>query len=327
MKELEKVVYFETEVESPQGPELEKTYEVKGHPTFILMSAKGEQMDRWAGFNTVADWIPIYEDALSDPTLADDKLARIKTQPDAKLAARLGRIHSTRGQFADAAGFYRQAQELNKDAEKDYAYDLFEAQAIGFYRAKAFTADEVAKSADAVMASKKATPPQIMRTGSIMTAIATKSENKALAKPYLETAVKRTEGVTDPEQQKQRARLLVDHALYVKEDKTLALDLERKTLPENWMQDTMQMNRFAWWCFENKINLEEAEQVARKGIEVAKSGSDKAELYDTAAEICNARGNCKDSVELIEMAMKEDPNNKDLQKQLEKFQKLLAERK
>jgi benzoyl-CoA reductase/2-hydroxyglutaryl-CoA dehydratase subunit BcrC/BadD/HgdB len=49
-------------------------------------------------------------------------------------------------------------------------------------------------------------------------------------------------------------------------------------------------------------------------------------ILDTLAEICNARGTCKDAVTYIELAIKEAPGNDYYKKQLERFQKILAEK-
>ena len=42
-------------------------------------------------------------------------------------------------------------------------------------------------------------------------------------------------------------------------------------------------------------------------------------ILDTAAEICNARGNCDDAVELIQQAIADAPESEFYQKQLKRF--------
>ena len=85
-----------------------------------------------------------------------------------------------------------------------------------------------------------------------------------------------------------------------------------------WMMPAI-LTAFSWWCFENNINLEEAEQLARRGIKLAEPGRQKAMIIDTCAEIVNARGNWSEAVELTELALKEDPDSKFYQEQLKKF--------
>jgi len=81
------------------------------------------------------------------------------------------------------------------------------------------------------------------------------------------------------------------------------------------------LNSFAWWCFENKINLQEAAELGRRGVKLAEPGRGKAMIIDTVAEIENLRGNPREAVKLMEQAVKEDPASDQWKKQLERFKK------
>ena len=117
----------------------------------------------------------------------------------------------------------------------------------------------------------------------------------------------------------------MDHALFVEKAPEKAVKLRKANLPEGWLENAEELNGFAWWCFQNRVNLEEAESLARKGVELAANDKTKAEILDTVAEICNARGSCKDAVTYIELAIQADPDSEHYKKQLERFRKLLAE--
>ena len=117
---------------------------------------------------------------------------------------------------------------------------------------------------------------------------------------------------------------LPDYALNIQKDLDRALELKKASLGEDWMETAKGLNNFAWWCFENRVNLDEAEQLARKGVELAKAGVEKANVLDTLAELCNLQGNCGDSVHLIEMAIAEAPDNDYFRNQLTRFQELVA---
>jgi S-methylmethionine-dependent homocysteine/selenocysteine methylase len=95
--------------------------------------------------------------------------------------------------------------------------------------------------------------------------------------------------------------------------------MKKANMAEGWMDNAGDLNEFSWWCFENHINLEEAEKMARRGIKLAEPGREKAMILDTCAEIVNALGNHADAVELTKMAMKEDPESKYYQSQLKRF--------
>ncbi len=157
-----------------------------------------------------------------------------------------------------------------------------------------------------------------------MRSVSQKAKDPKLMVPYLTAAIDATSGPAGDAFKDERKSLLVDHALYVEGDKEKAVAMKRESMPAGWQEDSGKLNAFSWWCFENQVNLAEAEDLARKGAELAKPGAEKARVLDTVAEICNARGDCKDAVKLIEDAIKEDPANDYYKEQLTRFQKNLA---
>jgi tetratricopeptide (TPR) repeat protein len=80
----------------------------------------------------------------------------------------------------------------------------------------------------------------------------------------------------------------------------------------------------AWWCFENAVKLDEAEELARRGVKLAEAPGDKANILDTLAEICNARGNCPEAVVYMRQAVELNPEREYFKKQLERFEALAA---
>ncbi len=53
----------------------------------------------------------------------------------------------------------------------------------------------------------------------------------------------------------------------------------------------------------------------------------KANILDTAAEICNLLGNCDEAVTLIKQALEETPDSETLKGQLTRFEAAAAENK
>jgi hypothetical protein len=93
-------------------------------------------------------------------------------------------------------------------------------------------------------------------------------------------------------------------------------------MPEGWDENAGDLNTFSWWCFEHKINLDEAEKLARMGAELAEPGGEKAMILDTLAEIVNLKGKPKEAVKVTKLAIKESPGRKFYQEQLTRFEKL-----
>jgi len=192
-------------------------------------------------------------------------------------------------------------------------------------RAEALPVDDLTKRADALFAGEDREPAHLAYAVQMLQAAGRKAERPGLAVPYLERAMAATAGSDDEGVAALHAGLAVDHALHVEKDAGKAVELKRATLPEGWKDDPRQLNRFAWWCYENLVNLEEAEALARRGADLAPAGPDRASLLDTAAEICNARGNHDDAVELIRRAVADDPDKEFYKEQLARFEKIRAE--
>jgi tetratricopeptide (TPR) repeat protein len=313
-------VFYPIDAEKGEGVELAKKYSIIGYPTYIVVNADGATLDRWIGYEKKS-WIVSADQAIADPTTIDEKLARYEKRPTATDAVKLAGYHDSRGEYQDAVKLYRAAADLDPSSADAYRMSVFESMFYGM-RKKQFTPDEFKAAADAVFAEKEPKASDLLDVASYMGYAASSSDGKLDPVPYLKRAVEETEGVTDPDVVKSRAGLLPDYALHVLEDPDKAVTYEKAILPEKWMEDPGQLNRFAWWCFENTVNLEEAETLAQKAVDLAEPGKEKAMILDTLAEICNARGDCGQALALSRRAVQEDPAGKHYKAQVERFEKL-----
>jgi hypothetical protein len=202
----------------------------------------------------------------------------------------------------------------------------FEYTADAYLREGQLSAAQVKVAADGALAASPDAEAVISIARS-MKQVANKAEEPTMYVEYIEPALAAASQAPADDEYAQSAKqaLEIDKALFVDKNKDKAVSLKRASYEEGWRDDAGKLNGFAWWCFENKVNLEEAEVLARRGVEVAAAGTEKANLLDTAAEICNARGNCDDAVELIRQAMEEDPDREYFKKQLKRFEELRAQ--
>ena len=323
-KALASVVFHPLDAEKAEGLELAKPFNVKNYPTFILTNAKGETIDRWLGYSSPERWEKSLSLAVADPTTVEEKEARFAKNPTAKDAAQLGRINAADRDHKEALALYEKARSLSGNAS-DYAAPIFEQKAELYLSDKQeVTLDQVKQAADVALAAPATTVEEKVDLAFGMRSVAHKGNDPKLMVPSLKAAIDATSGPAGEDFKEERKSLLVDHALYVDGDKEKAVAMKKESMPAGWQEDSGKLNAFAWWCFENQVNLAEAEELARKGAELAKPGAEKARVLDTAAEICNARGDCKDAVKLIEDAIKEDPANDYYKEQLTRFQKNLA---
>ena len=321
-KALEGVVLCKVDAEK-EGTEMAKAQRIQGYPTYLLMSADGAVYDRWTGYEK-SYFTGQLAEGMADLTTIEAKLARFEKSPTADAALNFAEYHDSRGEYTEAVRFLDRAATL--DPGRMLAGRRFDAVASGFVRADLFSLDEVKHAADALVATGQASTEELLNLVSQMKSVGRKVDQPALVAPYIGPAFTATADGSDPDVAREHDRLAIDRALYVTGDKAEATRLKRASLPEAWKDDPGALNGFAWWCFENATNLEEADALARRGVQLAPPGDDRAAILDTAAEICNARGNCDDAVELARRAATEAPGREYYKKQLKRFEEIRAAR-
>ncbi|GJM43746.1 MAG: hypothetical protein DHS20C21_05880 [Gemmatimonadota bacterium] len=321
MKALGDVVLFKIDAEKGEGPDLAAQYKVQGYPTFVVANAEGDVMDTWNGY-AKESFLDMLSPAVTDPTTIDEKTTRFASAPTALDGIRVARYHATRGDYVAALGFVDKVDKL-QDAPNMAAL-RFDYTASEFIYNDGLSVDAVRMTADAVVASSNMNPNEVVNVAQTMQRIGRKVEDPTLGVAYLAPALAATKGTTDEGLAKTHARLAVDHALLVEKNADKAVQLKYATMPEGWKDDPSALNSFSWWCFEANTNLDEALVLARRGAELASPGKDRAMILDTAAEICNAQGNCDDAVELIRQALAEHGDSEHYQKQLVRFEEIRA---
>ena len=319
---MEDVFLYQLDAEKGEGKELAKEFNVKAYPSFILTNSDGETLDRWVGYEKNF-FIETMDVALDDLSTIKEKLARFDSEPSVRDASALGRYSNAVGEYKDAVMYFTIAQTMNDDPSRDHTYYIFENTSRGL-EGEHFTFDDVIKAADNVMNSKIANPRIKVVTARRMTSLAKRQERLDIVAPYIEAGLKMVSGSDEPDAKEAYNELMVEKALYITNDKDKAVKYKKATMPEGWMDDAGKLNSFCWWCFENLVNLKEAEKLSRKSVELAEAGRQKAMNLDTLAEICNALDNCHEAVDLIKMAMAENPESEYYPKQLERFEKILA---
>lgn len=320
-KRTDEFVLFTTDAEK-EGLDLAKQFGVNNYPTFVVVNADGVTLDRWSGY-AKDFFLTQTETALADLTTMDEKAARFEKTPTAEDAATLAGYHDSRGDYKDAVHYYREAARL--DPATDRSNDIFMATYYGS-RKDVFQMADLTAAADAVLASKKIEDSDVCFTALMMLEAARKQGDASIAVPYVQAAMDRTENAADPMVKNLRQELLPDYALVVLKDQDKAIEYKKASMPDGWMDDPSQLNNYAWWCFENKLALHEAYDLAKKGVDLSEPGPDRAMILDTMAEICNAMDDCHQALDLMKQAAADNPNNKHYQKQLKRFSDLVAEK-
>ena len=299
---LESVVFFSIDAEKGDGIKLAQRYGVRSYPNFLLADAEGNAVFRWVGYGDADGFLKNLNQGLADPTTLVDKEMRFEKKPTVEDAEAVATAALAASDMSKAANWYEKAAKLQGGG---YEGEIYMAKFYGL-RAGLFSKDEVVAAADAVMKGDKFDDK--MMVYQTQASLARATGDPALRHRY--------------DAENMRQYVAIDYALYVEKDAQKAANLKYDAMPEGWLKNADALNQYAWWCFENKVDMERAEKLARKGVELAEAGSQRAAILDTAAELCNALGHCDDAVSLTQQAIENDPQNEYYKKQLKRFEDL-----
>ncbi len=321
---LDPVILYRVDAEKGDGKELAKEFKIRAYPTFIMVNKDGQMIDIWLGYDK-GYFTRTLADARADLSTIDEKKARYLEKPDMHSTIVLGRYSSALRQHKDAVAYYQQAQMIKTDPGADYSFDIFENTADGIGQ-KDFTYDDAAKAADVMLATQKNDTWGIINVSDRMIAMAKEIGKQQDVAKYIQAGLDATATTDNPDLKRMHTGLMVQFALDIKGDTASALEYKKSSMKEDWQNDSNGLNEFAWWCFENKTNLKEAEKLSEKSIKLAKPGRGKANNLDTLAEIKYALGKKKEAVELEKKAVQEDPKNSEFPLKVERFQKALEKK-
>ncbi len=233
----------------------------------------------------------------------------------------LASYYDSKAEYKDAISYYKKAAQLNT-LSKDYATDIFQAYYYGFRRGQ-FSLDELKAAANNALASKTANIEDSVWIFYFMSNLIAKKNDDLDLIRFIKEGQSFFTSMDNNTFRRQKEAVNILFTIYIEKAPDKAIELKKASMPEGWDENAGNINSFSWWCFEHKINLDEAETLARKGVELAESGGEKAMILDTVAEIVNLKGNPTEAVELTRLAIKESPERKFYQEQLKRFEKLI----
>jgi len=300
--------------EKGEGIELAKQFKVRGYPTYVLVDSEGMPIARWTGY--AKDYfLETMTDVMADLATIDERTVRFTAEPNLDDALALAKYYAEEGDYVRAVDYFTQAGEL--DSEKDYALDVFENKASGV-RGEFFTYEDAALAAERVFQSGEA--EDMVQAAGTMSNLARRADKPDDQAKYLKRGIDVVVAEDDDHTLRNQKRLLIDYDLYVTSDSAQAVELKKSTYSEGWTENPAALNSFAWWCFENLVNLEEAEALSRKAVELSKPGGDRAQILDTAAQICKALGKLDEAIILMKQAVTDDPENDQWKESLAEFE-------
>ncbi len=297
---------------------------IYAYPTFVIVNADGEVVSRWLGYGETAQWVQSLSEAAADPVTLADRRTRLEESPTFADALALGKDGLSSQNHREAMGFLRQAQGLDAAAadEANVPILLFRAAYYGV-GTEEVTPEHFLGVAIALLQSENLKPSYAIEICQKLVRAQSYLEEDELA-IMLEMAHPAVMAADEEKLQDRKQGVLTDYALIVEKDAEKAVGLKRGLMPEGWETNPDDLNEFGWWCYQRKINVDEAAGLMRTAVELSTSGSDQANYLDTLAELVNLQGNPAEALGLIRQALEMDPENEYLKGQVTRFEELIA---
>jgi len=303
---LTRVVHLKLNPLVGEGTPLSETYRIGVYyPVFILTDSAGRAISRWTGFTGAERFIGSFDQALSDLTLVEDRVARCKIGPTVKDALFLANYFNDTREYVKARDYYR-TLSLLQGPGLDLSYRLFRVIAEAVW-INLLPFDSLTVAADDVIAKHEKNSRDLGEMAQIVANVARRTGHTGRIEPYLTAGIEATFRRTDEAGIDLHRDLLADYALHVLNDTTEALSVKKRALGERWESDPERYFRFGEWCYRRNINLAAAEEYVRRASQKASGDKFQATHLRLLAEICYARGKVDEAIELANQALTLDP--------------------
>ena len=310
------IVFLSIDLEDSTSAEFNQDHPVSSVPQFILLDADGVEHGRFKGYGGVEYFLTGINQLLDDPLPINERLAQARADESWEGSDLLAQHHADRKEYEQAAPHFVEA--LKRGAPPEQRLQLLWAYLVGFGEGWATAADAKAV-ADEALANPAETDRFWYRLYNLMKQVAERANDDSLRRPYLERAVQEAE---ETDRLQKDPYLRFDHAHYVLGDHEAAAQARRDVLTDR--RDLFSINRYAWYCFEHRLFLEDAEQVAREGLTIEGPPRQLAMLLDTLAELVHLKRDTTEAHQLIKRCIELDPENEYYQNQDKRFREILA---
>ncbi|MFC1572126.1 hypothetical protein ACFL6M_00860 [Candidatus Eisenbacteria bacterium] len=310
---------YKVQGDTVTGKPMVDRFGVRAYPTFVALNAQGELLHSWLGYGQPEPWVKRMQEIKADPISVDARKSRHDATPTFRDALVLGQVALGGSDYVEAERRFQEASDLDPEAagEENVPIQLFRAAYFGAGTGDV-TIEHAVEVATGLLESPDVKPAHVLEVTERLARAVDKIGTEMLV-PFLQMAHPQIEPLEDEDLQSRREKFLIEYALFAESDTEKAVRMKKGTLPDGWESDPDELNGFAWWCFERKVNLEEAEALAQNGVDLTPPGSSQANVIDTLAQIVYLRGDQQRATELIRQALEMDPENEYLKEQIKKF--------
>jgi tetratricopeptide (TPR) repeat protein len=313
---LKDVLFLAVDAEKEDGPQLAEKQGVQGYPTFILFTSNQKQILKWTGYGK-DHFLETLTKGLKDPRPFEDKVSDFQQQPTAALAQDLADMYTASGDAANAEQYYQKAEQL--DPSLNFDGDRFEIALGRRDLAPEAMYAELKAFASRALPHASLKPRHGILMYWVLSDMAHRLGKEEDRNHFLSHGVPYIEKQTGEMATTALIQLKPNLLLFVDQNPEEAVRAYKSLVPQDWQTRAEDLNQFAWWCFENNVNLEEAAQMAQKALPLCQPGREEAMALDTLAQIQFKQGKKEKAIATMEEAIAADPSNPYWKQQLEQF--------
>ena len=309
------VVFISIDLEDSTSTDFKAEYPVSSVPQFILLDPDGVEHGRISGYGGMESFMADLEQLLENPIALDEYLASARADEGWEGPITLAKHHAGRREYEQAAPYF--VEGLKRGAPGENRLDLLWAILVGL-REGWSTVDEAKAVADQALNNPAETDRYWYMLYNSMGQVAERAKDDSLRHPYLERAVQEAK---ESGKFQDNIQLRIDYAHFVLGDFEAAAHARRDGL--EYYRDPYSINIYAWYCFEHRVCLEEAEKEAREGVTMDGEPAHIAMLTDTLAELVHLRGETEEALSLVHHCIELDPDNEYYHDQEKRFREIL----
>ena len=292
-------------------------------PVFVLTDSAGSVISRWTGYTGSKRFMAALNGALRDLTTIEDRAARCRARPVLRDVLVLAKYHADIKEYLPAIEYYRQAEELGSGGKLDYAYQIFTNTASAIWD-DLLPFEKIHPAAEAVLSGRN--EANIVKVVQMFGSLARKKNRLEELPRYLQAGLDATVSSQNEKHRQARGIFAADLTLYVSGDTAEAIRKVKESQGTKWEKDAKKLYIVGRWCFQRKVNLEQAEQYLRAAVGSASPGRFKAMALHTLAELREYRGDIEEAIRLVTMAREESPENRYYVRELSRLRDKLGRR-
>ena len=268
--------------------------------------AEGQYLDR-AKLEGLKSSVAAHKDDIPSFRYPTAWIAHVQSDPESTNVERLASYYLVQGDYVSASKLYRQARVLDPANPRLNTGVLVSLINELYQPDPQYPLEELWTEAEPSLKRLDSDPD---RTFDLLVRLA------SVAHAHQDTDLRYGDRVAaiDPKGLSQSQaqlfhQLMSQHYLSDRVAPSKALEHRIALQPENWEENAQALNNLAWWCFENRVELERAQQLAEDSIEKAESDASRANSLDTLAEIVALDGDTEEAARLIRQAIELNPTD------------------